>query len=317
MPFDIYYSAISLFNRLNVKKQADNSAEVLDSSEISKAKQWGFNLFEITENMKENDFIDKYFEVAPFDDDTVGMKQFEQKVNDIHVKYLQIQYNTSEEIKEGETIEEYEQRIILNDELSRLTQEDNAVYEDAINNSDSYEKLLDANRYFYNKYGDDYNAVLTKLLDLQHNVISEEYDFAQTLPQKEQDILNQIMSGRCFSKKVSESKNIINEAKEIVNKYPDNIKKDGFIQNKIKEYENYLSPYNEYIDFFVELENNKTPDNIQLAFKTIINGEYKYASVIDAKETINTAKENIKNYPQYAELIQSKINEAIQFLNVM
>lgn len=67
----------------------------------------------------------------------------------------------------------------------------------------------------------------------------------------------------------------------------------------------------------IYLQNNKTPDNIQLAFKTIINGEYKYASVKDAKETINTAKENIKNYPQYAELIQSKINEAIQFLNVM
>lgn len=312
MSFDIYDSAMLLFNRFNVKKQTDDSDEVLDATEISKAKQCGFNLFDIKEDMNEDDFISEYYCIAPSDDES---KQFEQKINDIHVKYLQIQYNTSEVMKESETIEEYEQRIILNDELSKLPEEDISVYEDAINNSDNYEKLCEICGYFYEKYEDDYPTVQKKLSDLESNIIQKECEFADTLPQNEREILDLITSSCYLSENVSAKKNIINEAKEIVNKYPDNIKKDGFIQFKMKEVEEHLSQYTEYLDFFDELAKNKVTNDIQSAFETIIDGDYKHLSVEEAKETIKTASEYIKNYPKYIELVQPKIDEAKRFMS--
>ena len=103
--------SMNMFNRFNTNYALDGKGnEVLDANEVAKAKQAGFDFFELKENMTRDEFF------ALYDDYMANTKEadeaaFEQKQRDVHVKFLQIQYGTDEPIKDGEDLNDYEARI--------------------------------------------------------------------------------------------------------------------------------------------------------------------------------------------------------------
>ncbi len=123
---DVQAKVFALFDRINTTRVSDKDwnagkDEVLDSQEIEKAEQMGFSLFELKENMTKEQFEIAYYEA----EDKCSLEEFEQKTNQVHVRYLQVQYGSSEELKEGETIEQFETRLKneLNQKINNLEEE--------------------------------------------------------------------------------------------------------------------------------------------------------------------------------------------------
>lgn len=101
----------NMFNRFNTNYATDGKGkEVLDANEIAKAKQAGFDFFELKENMTKDEFLELYqnYETGLNEAETA---EYEQKQKAVHVKYLQIQYATNEPIRDGEDISHYEERL--------------------------------------------------------------------------------------------------------------------------------------------------------------------------------------------------------------
>ena len=103
--------SMNMFNRFNTNYNIDGKGnEILDANEVAKAKQAGFDFFELKENMTQDEFLDLYqdYEVNLKESDEAA---YEQKQRDVHVKFLQIQYGTDEPIYDGETLIHYEARL--------------------------------------------------------------------------------------------------------------------------------------------------------------------------------------------------------------
>lgn len=103
--------SMNMFNRFNTNYAVDGKGnEVLDANEVAKAKQAGFDLFELKDNMTRDEFVALYDDCAAkaeASDEAV----FEQKQRGVHVKFLQIQYDTDEPINDGEDLNDYEARL--------------------------------------------------------------------------------------------------------------------------------------------------------------------------------------------------------------
>lgn len=91
-----------MFGRFNT-----NNDRVLDAKEIAKAKQAGFDFFSLKNNITEDEFCNLYENYQH----QVSGAEYEEKRRAVHVKYLQIQYNTKEPISDKETIAGYEKRL--------------------------------------------------------------------------------------------------------------------------------------------------------------------------------------------------------------
>lgn len=103
--------SMNMFNRFNTNLAVDGkSNEVLDANEVAKAKQAGFDFFELKENMTQDEFLELYqdYEINLKEADETA---YEQKKRDVHAKFLQIQYGTDMQIKDGENLNDYETRL--------------------------------------------------------------------------------------------------------------------------------------------------------------------------------------------------------------
>ena len=108
---DVIRAGELLFARINTTKSTDGKEETLDKAEIDKANSLGFNsLFELKEGMTLDAFLYAYTEPSLFDTSEKSAA-FEDNERSIHVKYLQIQYETTEEPHENETITDFEERL--------------------------------------------------------------------------------------------------------------------------------------------------------------------------------------------------------------
>ena len=106
---NILNDAVALFNRINTVKAKNNEVESLDSNEIAQARSFGFSLFKLDNNMKQEVFVREYTKQKL--DSSIQQEEFEKKERDIHVKYLQLQYDSPLEPEEGELLEAYEYRL--------------------------------------------------------------------------------------------------------------------------------------------------------------------------------------------------------------
>lgn len=106
---DIVNAGRQLFARINTVKAENGQTEKLDEKEIAQAKSFGFSLFNLEQNMNEEQFIKEYAEVKFANEQEEDA--FIQQERNIHVKYLQLQYKTTENIMEDETIEDFEARL--------------------------------------------------------------------------------------------------------------------------------------------------------------------------------------------------------------
>jgi len=97
-----------LFNLLNTNKTLENGKQILDAKEVEQAKNWGFSLFNLKENMTFKEFEVAYQSYVDEHDDLTELNNQEYK---IHVKNLQLKYGTDLEPEEGESIEDFEARL--------------------------------------------------------------------------------------------------------------------------------------------------------------------------------------------------------------
>ena len=101
-------NAGDMFARFNKDTKAnEKNHQILDSNEIARAKQSGFDFFELKENITDTEFMDLYDDYAA----KQNQVEFAQKERNIHVKYLQLQYGTDEPIGEDENLGDYEERL--------------------------------------------------------------------------------------------------------------------------------------------------------------------------------------------------------------
>ena len=106
---DVQNAARQLFARINTTKAENGQAEKLDEAEVRQARSFGFNnLFNITNNMTEQEFVTQYCNVEF--SDAHEEDAFNQQERNIHVKYIQLKYGVKTEIQEGESIEQFEAR---------------------------------------------------------------------------------------------------------------------------------------------------------------------------------------------------------------
>ena len=108
-------SAQQLFNRLNRnwtnfgEYDKTKNPEVLDAKEVKDAKNAGFTLFNLHDGMTENEFYEAYNNYT--NEHQNDLSELNKQERNVHVKYIQLRYHTSEEIKDNESVEEYEARV--------------------------------------------------------------------------------------------------------------------------------------------------------------------------------------------------------------
>lgn len=217
--FDITDSYAKLFNRFN-SKVSDNGEEVLDKEEIQKAKQAGFNLFELKENMTEDEFFDAYLECAPLDENSEEAVQFEKKVNDIHVKYLQIQYKSNEQIRPDESMDAFEHRLSAMNSIkdAKYTDKDRKMFNNAINNPNDVEAVVNANYHFNTE--EPYSPVYNCINDLMEKYQAALEDFLGSIDPSDYDTLQRVLGGGVYSAgKRADSD--IKDALAVLSKYPE------------------------------------------------------------------------------------------------
>lgn len=108
---DVIRAAEVLFARINTTKSTDGKNEILDKNEIQMANSLGFgSLFELKEGMTLAEFEHAYTEPSLYDTPEKSA-DFEKKERNIHVRYLQTQYKTTEVPNENETIADFEERL--------------------------------------------------------------------------------------------------------------------------------------------------------------------------------------------------------------
>jgi len=105
---DIINAGRQLFARINTVKAENGQAEKLDANEIAQAKAFGFSLFNLTNDMTEEEFVVQYSGVKF--NNQAEEDAFEQQERNIHVKFIQLKYGVKTEIQDNETIEEFEER---------------------------------------------------------------------------------------------------------------------------------------------------------------------------------------------------------------
>ena len=97
-----------LFARINTVKANDGQGEKLDANEIAQAKAFGFSMFNLTKDMTEAEFVNMYNQIELKDEqEEIAFKQQERN---IHARYINHKYGTELELKEDESIENFEAR---------------------------------------------------------------------------------------------------------------------------------------------------------------------------------------------------------------
>ncbi len=97
-----------LFARINTVKANDGQGEKLDTKEIAQAEAFGFSMFNLTNNMTETEFVNLYNKIE-FKNEQEE-KAFKQQERNIHARYINLKYGTELELKEDESIENFEAR---------------------------------------------------------------------------------------------------------------------------------------------------------------------------------------------------------------
>lgn len=250
MGFDVSTSMINLFNRFNKTLAQNGEEEILDEKEVDAANAAGIgSIFNLVVNMTKDEFydayLDAYFSKTYGNEESEEAAFFEQKIKEVHIRYVQNQYDSKEPIGDDESVGAYENRLKLANAISKLSKEDKAIYDNAVKNPDNYDIVRAAVEYFGNKVdngNNDLRPVYSKIYELKFAFTDELMDFIETLPPEEHNILSKIAGGVGLDDDTpkEEAMEILRQGNELADKYS-NHKSMQWIKTRIQEYYEYFN----------------------------------------------------------------------------
>ena len=221
MSFDFYSSYDKLFNRLNFNL-SDNDDEILDQDEVNAAKAAKFDLFELTPNMSYDTFVDKFIDCQLDAEEKSEQAKFEQKVQDTHIRYLQMQYKTNENPRPDESLDTYAQRLAATDAIKKgnYSEKDKKIFETARDNPNDVNAVYVANKHF-GKTEEPDSPVSNYISVLMYRLQGELEDFLNSCSSDDYNIISHALSGDIYSTPAKRASDDVRDAFKVLEKYPE------------------------------------------------------------------------------------------------